>query len=800
MYNFNHKIISLLPKRKARLLSVSLFLLLLLPGPLTAQFYTGSELSFGRKRVQYETFFWSYYRFSGFDVYFNKQGKNLALYTSNYVQNHLKEMQKRVGFQSQDAIRFIIFNRLSDYRQSNIGYVDENNYNTGGVTKFLGNKIFLYFNGDYVDFERQIREGIAAILIDQSLKGTSTAAQYKSSYLVHLPIWFTGGLAAYYANPWDLSLDERMQIAIQQKKFKYITALTGEEAIFAGHSFWYFVAHTYGEDAVARCIRVLASERSMEKAVAYALNIKFKTLLGHWRDFYLHTDSAHPREEVPLGTVLKRTNRLDRIYQQLVLSPDGKHIAYVANQLGRSVVYLYTFHTGRRQKIYKTGASIDDKPDYTYPILAWHPQSDILGIATEEKGHTTLHLHSLKKGKKGRVSYTMDFFEKILDFDFSDPGRALVLSAVQQGQSDIFQFFLGAGTTKQITFDIYDDLHPRYLPGSTQIVFSSNRPNDSLLKNEKFEKAPSLPIDHRLYLYNLEDQSTQLLNLTPEKNIHYQSPENYAPNFLAFLNNENGITNLSLGQFGKEILSIDTSIHYRQTFDFRTISNYHAGLKSIQINPTLGKNAEILSLAGKNVLQTVDLQNPQFLFEAPKLNNPPTIYQQYLQILEDKKTKKIQYEDSIYKADSLAKINAMLLDTNHRIDSLEKGPTKKIRRRTFMSLRQSRTGDIAKEMLQDGFGSGGYLLPLDSSSNSNNNSNSNNPNNSKDNNDTLSKKNKRNRRDPTPSLDYLSADPPQSNDSTSKKSKSNFPQNEYQRMMQQIHRSMGLQNINLALA
>ena len=58
-----------------------------------AQFYTGSEQTFGRKRVQYEKFIWMYYRFDGFDVYFTNQGKNLALYTANYVQNHLHEME-----------------------------------------------------------------------------------------------------------------------------------------------------------------------------------------------------------------------------------------------------------------------------------------------------------------------------------------------------------------------------------------------------------------------------------------------------------------------------------------------------------------------------------------------------------------------------------------------------------------------------------------------------------------------------------------------------------------------------------
>lgn len=795
MQNFYHSILTLSSKRKARQILLSLFLLFLFPLTSKAQFYTGSELSFGRKRVQYEKFFWSYYRFNGFDVYFYKQGKNLALYTSNYVQNHLREMQKRVGFQSQDAMRFIIFNRLTDYRQNNIGYVDENNYNTGGVTKFLGNKIFLYFNGDYVDFERQIREGIASILIDQSLKGTTTASQYKSSYLMHLPTWFTGGLAAYYANPWDIALDERMQISIQQKKFKYITALTGEEAIFAGHSFWYFVAQTYGEDAVARCIRVLASERSMEKAVAYALNIKFKVLLKNWRDFYLDRDHEGKRDEIPREDVLKRTNRNERVYQQLVLSPDGKNIAYVSNYLGRAIIHLYNLESGKRRKIYKMGASIDDKPDYTYPILAWHPDSKVLGIATEKKGQTTLHLYALEKGKKEILAYNMDFYEKILDFNFAENGRSLAVSAVKLGQSDIFQFFLGAGTSKQITFDIYDDLHPRFLPGSSQIVFSSNRLNDSILKNEKFEKAPSLSNEHRLYLYDLESNATELFNLTPNKEINYGSPENYAPGFLAFLNNEDGITNMSLGKFGKEILSIDTTIHYRQTFDFKTITNYPAGLKSIRINPELGKNAEILSLSGKNVLQTIDLEEPKTLYALTAKKNTPTDYRKYLLTSEEKARLQKIYADSIHRADSIALVREMLIDTVADSDTTNTDKLIKKKRRTFMSLRQSRTSDIAHEMMKDGIDVEGLTFEKTDSNTTQNKE--------------KSPKNKLTKREKntnyTISSDTNNKDVATYSEETKlpdfiEEDSNSLPKNEYQRIMRQIHHSMGLQTLSPQLS
>ena len=47
----------------------------------TGQFYNGLQMSFGKNRVQYWDFYWSYYRFEKFDTYFNEYGRELAEYT-----------------------------------------------------------------------------------------------------------------------------------------------------------------------------------------------------------------------------------------------------------------------------------------------------------------------------------------------------------------------------------------------------------------------------------------------------------------------------------------------------------------------------------------------------------------------------------------------------------------------------------------------------------------------------------------------------------------------------------------------
>lgn len=585
-----------------------LIFILFTTGVSQAQYYTGTNIGFGRKRVQYEDFFWMYYRFNGFDVYYNRNGKNLAFYTANYVQHYKKELEQSVGISSGTAYKFIIFNRISDYKQSNIGFLDENTtQQNAGSNKISGNKVFLIFNGDYVDFEKQIREGILSILLHELFNGSQLKAQYKNTYSGDFPEWFTKGLSAFLAQAWNADLQAKTLENIKKKKYKYISGLTGEEAKFAGHSFWNFVAQKYGYELVLSCIQMASAESNLEQIFKYGLNKSFDSIIKEWLNYYNEQCVLNERgntlfypDSNTSKSVLKKTNRTDRKYFQFVASPNGESTAFVSNEIGKARVEVYKKGSRKRKVIYKAGVSIDDQPDYTFPVLAWHPNGEILIFAAEHKGRTVLKMYDIKKKKKDIITYEIEAVDKVLSLSFSPDGKSLVMSATKNGQSDIFVYPIGAGGVKQITFDIYDDANPVFINLSqgdkserepTHIVFSSNRKNDSLSKKEKFEIAPSLPFNHELYMYDLKTGSTVLMKLTdalPSAGSllkkHYSSPKVYRKNELVFMSNATGSKNLELGSFDYQIRSIDTAIHYQQTFDHKRISDFSPGLIGFDLN------------------------------------------------------------------------------------------------------------------------------------------------------------------------------------------------------------------------
>src|ERR1043165_7331360 len=161
-----------------------------------AQFYNGYQMTFGKNRVQFEQRIWSFYKWKNFDTYFYLGGQELAVFTGRSADADLDDIEKMLDYKLDGRIQFIIYNKLSDAKQSNIGLeTDETvSNNIGGVTKIVGNKVFLYFNGDHEALHRQIRAGIAKVLLDQMMYGGDIKDRLQNSALLSLPDWYLSGL------------------------------------------------------------------------------------------------------------------------------------------------------------------------------------------------------------------------------------------------------------------------------------------------------------------------------------------------------------------------------------------------------------------------------------------------------------------------------------------------------------------------------------------------------------------------------------------------------------------------------
>jgi hypothetical protein len=559
------------------------------------QFYNGHQMTFGQNRVQYNDFYWTYLRFERFDTYYSEYGKPLADYTAQYAEKELARIENMFDYNLDNRIIFIVYNKLSDFRQSNIGLVTgkpENNI--GGVTQIDRNKVFLYFEGDYRKFEEQISAAIAQVLINEMIYGLGFRQNVTSSTLINLPSWYVDGLIAYISKGWDFETENRVKDGILSKKYKKFNRLVGEDAKYAGHSFWRYIAEVYGETVIPSILYLTKINKNANVGFLYVLGAPLKDLAKDWLEYYTEIYSNQDREQIPSQGQLKKKPRKKRVYQQIKINPNGKYVAYVTNQMGQYKIWLHNLETGKRKKILRKEHKLEQITDYSYPVLAWHPSGRILTFITEEEGGLKLYYYTF--GEKKLQKRNLLYFEKILDFSFSEDGTLLVLSAIKEGQTDIYVHNIAAGTNYKITDDIADDFNPRFINNSREIIFSSDRRSDSLSVASSDKK---MSHTRDLFIYDYINKDDRLMRLSDGNYISKSKPLEIGHNKFISLSDRNGIINRYYSEFDSTVSFVDTTIHYRYYANTKAMTNYPRNILDQDYNSKAGKGAEIVFHDGR---------------------------------------------------------------------------------------------------------------------------------------------------------------------------------------------------------
>ncbi len=588
----------------------------------TAQFSRGTQMTFGKNRVQYIDFLWTFYRFKNFDTYYYVGGEELAIYTGRTADNEIADIEKLFDYRINGRFQFIIYNKLSDLKQSNIGLEgDEQLTNTGGLTKIIGNKVLLYFDGDYRHFREQIRGGVAQVMINQLMFGGSIKDRVQSAVLLNLPEWYVQGLIEYVAKGWSYADDDKMRDGMLSKKYRKFNRFAGTEPGFAGQSLWNYIVETYGASSVSNLLYMTRINRNTESGFLYVLGVSLKQLSTNYIDYYQrqYLDEDKGRN-LPSVKPVYSSRKPNRLVSQVKVSPDGNKVAFTTNELGKYRIYLYDSRRNKTKKIAKGSyKSINAATDLSYPVLAWHPTGRFLTVVKEKKGKIWMdYLHTDKKRIK-RETNKFFYFEKVLDFSYAANGQEIVLSGIQKGQSDIFTFNTRTKVYQQLSKDYWEDRNPRFVMGDKYIAFSSNRPDDTL-RTSNF-KASEFPLSHGstdIFLYDFANKGSVLTRLTNTPTANETQPMMTDSTHFTFLSDENGIVNRYAATLDSTIALVDTAIHYRYIINTAPQSNYSHNILQHDLNYHGTRTAELFNSKGRNQLYLyptppVDLQTAPLL-------------------------------------------------------------------------------------------------------------------------------------------------------------------------------------------
>lgn len=507
-----------------------------------------TQVEFGKNRVQYHKDFdeWSMYESPNFITYWYGEARNIGEAAVVLSEYDFEEIQGLLEHRVNDKIEIIVYTDLTDLKQSNIGS-EEAFINTGGQTKIVGNKIFIYFNGDHNNLRRQIREGVASVYLNDMLFGSNLQEIVQNAVMLNLPEWFKEGLVAYVGEDWNTELDNQLRDILMQEKYENFDELAEDYPQLAGHSLWYFIGQTFGRSTVSNLLYLTRINRSIESGFMYVLGSSYDKTLQSWKAYFTQRYLGEIRDMVdPQGQELKFKNKRNIPVTQVKISPNGQKVAYVTNEIGKYKIYIQDVFTGERQVIKKDGfRNSFQATDYNYPLLAWNPSGFELAIMYEHRDVIQLTRYDINT-KKTVTEELSSNYHRVYSMEYTNP-MTLVLSATVGGFSDIFLYFIATRQSQRITNDFYDDLDATFVQlGNEQgILWASNRP-DTLLTPARMDSLP--PIDRfDIFYYNLDRKTGEAVRVTRTPHADERQPMAVDTAYFAFLSDQNGIYNRQVG-------------------------------------------------------------------------------------------------------------------------------------------------------------------------------------------------------------------------------------------------------------
>ena len=521
-----------------------------------------NTVEFGKNRVQYQKFKWKYYQTDNFNCYFSQEGLGLGKYVAQIAEVELPLIEEFVEYGLQRRANIVIYNNFDEMQQSNIGLgIDWQN--AGGITKLVNNKMIVFFDGNHDNMRKQIRQGIAKILVDNVLFGDDLGEFAANQALLDLPKWLTDGYIEYAGETWSPALDDDLRSAILSGKYNNFYQFAFDKPVLAGHAFWKYIGDKYGKSRTTYFLYLSRIYRNLNNAALKVTKKKFKKVL---QDFMVEVPQQYfkdlrGRRNVPKGqlSISEVIGKTDFIRFNASPLPRSFTYAVVEFKQGKYTVVLMENFVSRKELLKFGVRSREDEKNPNYPILAWDGKGTRMAVLYSEEGKLKLFVYDIVNRFKS-VKQELPMFDQVQDMKYMLDANTLIFSAIKSGQTDIFVYKIDKQTIEQITNDAYDDLDPAFVafPNKTGIIYASNRP--SAMAGTSDDSIPTKRFNVFLIDNWNKSDTKQISQLTNLKFGNARFPSQYNSSHFTFISDENGINNRYAGFFKTERAGLDTLV------------------------------------------------------------------------------------------------------------------------------------------------------------------------------------------------------------------------------------------------
>ncbi len=437
----------------------------------------GQEPYFGKNKVQYRKFAWSFIQSDHFDVYFSRDGESLAEFTAIAAESAYTAVSKSFRYHTVNRIPIVVYNSHNDFQQTNVigEYLEEG---IGGVTELFKNRIVVPFEGDYRKFRHVIHHELVHAVINDMFYGGSIQSIISNNITLQLPLWLNEGLAEYEALQWDTNSDMFLRDATVHENLPTISRLGGYFAYRGGQSVWWYITRKYGEQKIGDILNRIKSTRNVEAGFRGAIGIGLEELSERWQKeqkVMYWPDIAKREEPSDFARRLTDHKKDGGFYNTSpAISPQGDKVAFISNRNEYFDIFVMDATDGDNITKVASGQRTSDFEELHLltPGISWSPDAKKIAVVTKAGEEDAILLLKIDGGDPEKLTMGLD---GIFSVDWSADGKKLAFVGNKSKQSDIYVYDLDSRQLANVTSDVFSDSDPSWSPDGSMIFFSSDR-------------------------------------------------------------------------------------------------------------------------------------------------------------------------------------------------------------------------------------------------------------------------------------------------------------------------------------